>query len=188
MTPSRWCFQVALCALLVALCAGSAFADQFDDLALEESAPDLALRDLGDRRYTLSDELGETVVIQFGSSTTLPYLGQIKPMNELISKYRGERVTFLTVYTAEQTGDWQADEYFAKFQRADGLRFQFGTQGGERMGSRILVDDMDETAHKAYGSVPTGVFIVDEEGRLAFKARMATAADIEKALTKVLGE
>lgn len=188
MTPSGLRFQVALCALLVTLCSGSAFADQFDDLALEESAPDLALRDLGDRRYTLSDERGQTVVIQFGSSTTLPYLEQIKPMNELIRKYRGERVTFLTVYTAEQTGDWQADEYFAKYQRADGLRFQVGTQSGERMGSRILVDDMDETVHKAYGAVSTGVFIVDEDGRLAFKARMATAADIEKALAKVLGE
>ena len=109
-------------------------------------------------------------------------------MNGLIRKYRRKPVTFLTVYTAEQAGGWQADEYFAKYQRADGLRYQYGTQSGERMGSKILVDDMDETVHKAYGSVPTGVFIVDQDGKLAFKARMATAAEIEKALTKVLGE
>ena len=188
MRQSRLRFKVALCALLVTLCSGLAFADQLDDLVIGETAPEVRLRGLGDRRYTLSDEGGQTVVIQFGSSTTLPYLEQIRPMNELIGEYRGERVTFLTVYTVEQAGDWQADEYFAKYQRADGLRFQYGTQSGQRMGSRILVDDMDETVHKAYGSVPTGVFIVDEDGALAFKARMATAADIEKALTKVLGE
>ena len=184
----RVAFQVTLCALLVTLCSGLAFADEFDDLELGEAAPEVRLRDLGDRRYTLSDEEGQTVVIQFGSSTTLPYLEQIKAVNELIGEYRREPVTFLTVYTVEQAGDWQADEYFAKYQRADGLRFQFGTQSGERMGSRILVDDMDETVHKAYGSVPTGVFIVNEDGELAFKARMATAAEIEEALEEVLGE
>lgn len=180
--------QVALCALLVTLGSALAFADQFDDLALGTNAPEISLRDLSDARYTLSDERGRVVVIQFGSSTTRPYLEQIKPTNELIRKYRRKPVTFLTVYTAEQAGDWQAGEYFAKYQRADGLRYQFGTQSGERMGSRILVDDLDQTVHKAYGSVSTGVFIVGQDGKLAFKARMATAAEIDKAVTKILGE
>lgn len=180
--------QAVLCALLVAFFSGLAFADGFDDLAIGETAPDFTLRDLGDRRYTLSAQRGETVVLQFGSSTTRRYLDQIKPVNELIKKYGRQRVAFVTVYTIEQAGHWQAGDYFSKYQRADGLRFQFGTQSGQRMSSRILVDGMDEAVYKAYGSVPAGVFIVGGDGKLAFKAREATVADIEKTLTKVLGE
>lgn len=171
--------------LLVAVQSTTIFSAEFGDLKVGQKAPDFSLRDLSDKIVNLSDLKGQIVVIQFGSSTTLPFLEQIKPMNKLIDDYKGKRIAFLTIYTAEQQFNWQAPDYFAKSQRADGVRFQFGAQTGRRMASRILVDDMDQTIYKVYGSVPAGVFIVDEGGNLAFKAKMVDASEVEQALKKI---
>ena len=50
----------------------------------------------------------------------------------------------------------------------------------------ILVDDLDGVAYKAYGSVPAGVFIVDEDGNLAFKDRVVEASDVDEALQDLM--
>jgi peroxiredoxin len=81
---------------------------------------------------------------------------------------------------------WQADDYFSKHERAKGLRFQVSAQSGQRMTAKILVDDMEETVYKTYGSVPAGVFIVDQDGNLAFKAKVVNTADVEKVLEELL--
>ena len=175
-----------LCLLLVAFASTPAFSDVFDDLEIGETALDFTLRDLAEKEYTLSDSEGDIVVIQFGSSTTVPFIKQIKPMNDLVKKYRRKGVTFLTVYTVEQMFDWQAADYFEKYERAKGLRFQFGVQSGQRMSPKILVDDTDETVYKVYGSIPSGVFIVDKDGNLAYKAKVVKASEVEKTLEKLM--
>ena len=153
--PPAW----GLCLLLIAFASTPAFSDVFDDLEVGEAAQDFTLRDLAEAEYTLSDSEGDIVVIQFGSSTSVPFLEQIKPINGLVRNYRREGVTFITVYTAEQMFEWQAADYFQKYERAKGLRFQFGVQSGQRMTPKILVDDTDDSVYKMYGSVPSGVFI-----------------------------
>ena len=174
-----------LCALLMGFSSTSAFPKEFESLEIGAVPPDFTLKDLGDKQQTLSDLKGKIVVLQFGSSTTLPFLEQIKPLLSLVKKYR-RKVTFLTVYTAEQDFGWQAYDYFSKWERAKGLRFQVGVQSGQRMTAKLLVDDMEETAYEAYGSVPAGVFIVDADGSLAFKARVLNVSEVEKALEKMM--
>ncbi len=174
-----------VCALLVLFTSTSAFSKEFDSLEIGVEPPDFTLRDLSAKAYTLSDLKGEIVVLQFGSSTTMPYIEQLKPLLGLVKKYR-RMVTFLTVYTVEQDFGWQADDYFSKYERAKGLRFQVGVQSGQRMTAKILVDDIEETVYKAYGSVPAGVFIVDKDGDLAYKARVVRTEDVEKALEDLM--
>ncbi len=184
MRGHRLLFSWVLCVLLVAF-SSLAFSKEFDSLEIGTAPPDFTLKDLAEKEYTLSDLQGEIVVLQFGSSTTLPYVEQMKPLLGLVKKYR-RKVTFLTVYTVEQDFGWQADNYFSKYERAKGLRFQVGVQSGQRMTMKVLVDDMDETVYKVYGSVPAGVFILDKNGALAFKARKFNVADLEKALEKMM--
>ena len=180
--PTTWGF----CLLLIAFASTPAFSDVFDDLEIGETALDFTLRDLAEKEYTLSDSEGDIVVIQFGSSTTVPFIKQIKPMNGLVRNYRRQGVVFITVYTAEQMFDWQAADYFQKYERAKGLRFQFGVQSGQRMTPKILVDDTDDSVYKMYGSVPSSVFIVDKDGDLAYKAKVVKASDVEEAIDDLL--
>jgi len=174
-----------LCALLMVFSSVLAFSKEFDGLEIGAAPPDFTLKDLGDKQHTLSDLKGEIVVLQFGSSTTLAFIEQIQPLLGLVKKYR-RKVTFLTVYTAEQNFGWQADDYFSKWERAKGLRFQVGVQSGQRMTAKVLVDDVEETVYNAYGSVPAGVFIVDTDGSLAFKARVLDVSEVETALEKMM--
>ena len=174
-----------LCALLV-LFSTSAFSKEFESLQIGATAPGFTLKDLAEKEYSLSNLKGEIVVLQFGSSTTMPYIDQIKPIIGLTKKYRRKGVTFLTVYTVEQDFGWQAEDYFSKYERAKGLRFQVSAQSGQRMTAKILVDDMEETVYKTYGSVPAGVFIVDQDGNLAFKAKVVNTVDVEKVLEELL--
>ena len=174
-----------LCALLMVFSSVLAFSKVFDSLEIGAAPPDFTLKDLGDKQHTLSDLKGEIVVLQFGSSTTLAFIEQIQPLLGLVKKYR-RKVTFLTVYTAEQNFGWQADDYFSKWERAKGLRFQVGVQSGQRMTAKVLVDDVEETVYNAYGSVPAGVFIVDTDGSLAFKARVLDVSEVETALEKMM--
>jgi peroxiredoxin len=178
--------KLALTVLVVVFSSTLAYSDQFEDLEVGAVPPDFTLKDLADREYALSENQGEVVVIQFGSSTTLPYIEQMKPINGLIKKYRREPVTFLIVYTREQQFDWQAEDYFAKHERAKGLRYQFGIQSGQRMIGKVLVDDMEESVYKAYGAVPAGVFIVDTDGNLAYKSKVVKAGEVETILEKLM--
>ncbi len=175
-----------LCGLLVLFSSTSAFPKEFESLQIKAAAPGFTLKDLAEKEHSLSDFKGEIVVLQFGSSTTMPYIEQIKPIIGLTKKYRRKGVTFLIVYTVEQDFGWQAEDYFSKHERAKGLRFQVGAQSGQRMTAKVLVDDMEQTVYKTYGSVPAGVFIVDKDGNLAFKARVVNAADVERVLETLM--
>jgi len=172
--------------LLVLFSSTPAFSKEFESLQIGATAPGFTLKDLAEKEYSLSALKGEIVVLQFGSSTTMPFIEQIKPIIGLTKKYRRKGVTFLTVYTVEQDFSWQANDYFSKHERAKGLRFQVAAQSGQRMTAKILVDDLEETVYKTYGSVPAGVFIVDQDGNLAFKAKVVNATDVEKVLEELL--
>ena len=180
--PSGW----VLCALLVVFSSPLAFSKEFESLQIGAAAPGFTLKDLAEKEYSLGDLKGEIVVLQFGSSTTMPYIEQIKPIIGLTKKYRRKGVTFLIVYTVEQDFGWQAQDYFSKHERAKALRFQVAAQSGQRITAKVLVDDLEETVYKSYGSVPAGVFIVDKDGNLAFKAKVVNAADVEGVLETLM--
>jgi peroxiredoxin len=184
MKEFKLLLSLVLCLLFLVFSSSIAFSAEFDELEVGDTAPDFTLKDLAEKEHTLSALDGKVAVIQFGSSTTIPYLEEVMPMNKVIKTYR-KKVVFYTVYTKEQKYDWQASDYFEKYERAKGLRFQYGVQSGKRMSSKILVDDVDEAVFTAYGSVPAGIFIVDADGNLAYKAKMVKANNVEKALKKL---
>lgn len=60
-----------------------------------------------------------------------------------------------------------------KLAAARRLRDEFG------ISRPILVDDLDGTAHRAYGSMPNMTWVVGRGGRLIFKAEWTSAANVE---------
>jgi peroxiredoxin len=185
MKGFRLTLALVICLPLMVFLSTSAFSASFDDLEVGAQAPDFTLKDLAEKEITLSEQKGTVGVIQFGSSTTEPFLQQLKAMNKVMKKYR-KKAFYYTVYTAEQNYGWQAKDYFAKYERAKGLRFQYGVQSGSRMVGKILVDDVDEAVYKAYGSVPAGVFIVDGEGNVVYKAKVVDPSAVKKAMSKLV--
>jgi len=185
MKGFRLTLALVICLPLMVFLSTSAFSASFDDLEVGAQAPDFTLKDLAEKEITLSEQKGTVGVIQFGSSTTEPFLQQLKAMNKVMKKYR-KKAFYYTIYTAEQNYDWQAKDYFEKYERAKGLRFQYGVQSGSRMVGKILVDEVDESVYKAYGSVSAGVFIVDGEGNIVYKAKVVDPSAVKKAMSKLV--
>lgn len=50
----------------------------------------------------------------------------------------------------------------------------------------ILVDDLAGSAHRRYGSMPNMTWVIDQGGRVAFKANWTSAANVEAFLARFL--
>ena len=55
-----------------------------------------------------------------------------------------------------------------------------------RVGRQILLDDLDGTAHKAYGMLPNMSWIIGRGGLILYKAAWTDAGDLEDALDRAL--
>ena len=180
---------LALALVLLFFSWAGASQTKFNEIKLGAEAQDFTLTDWtqNEREYTLSGFKGEKIVVlQFGSSTSWPYVAQITPMENLAKKYRRKGVQFFIVYTREATGDWQAKNYFEKIQRAKGLRFAFGVTTHGRMNKvKVLIDKMDDSVFKAYGMEHNAVFVIDKDGNIVYKARNPEPSKIESALKKL---
>jgi len=54
------------------------------------------------------------------------------------------------------------------------------------IGRDILVDDLDGTVHRAYGLMPNMTWVIDQGGRVAYKANWTSAANVEAFLGRFL--
>ena len=85
-------------------------------------------------------------------------------------------VDWVFVYTREaHPGEWVRahDSFETKLANAQRLRDEVGIR------REILVDDLDGTAHRAYGLLPNMTWVVAPGGRLVYKAEWTSAAGVE---------
>lgn len=178
---------MVLAAAAVLLLLGTALPSGAADLQVGAAAPDFVLKDwsTAQAEHSLSGLKGKVVVLQFGSSTAWEYVKGIDAMENLSKKYKGKEVQVFTVYTREAGGEWQATSDFDRSERAKGLRFAYGLQTHKRMLVPVLLDDLNDSTFKAYGQAPTALFVIDKEGKIAYKSEKPNPAEVEKVLQKL---
>ncbi len=111
-------------------------------------------------------------------------------VEDLQEKYRDRDVVFFVVYSKEphagETRHFRKYEqhktYEHKKKYAEELVAEFG------MKVPVLIDDLDESVVRAFGRMPNMTFIVDKEGRIAYKADWMEAARVEEMLDALLAE
>jgi hypothetical protein len=52
--------------------------------------------------------------------------------------------------------------------------------------TRVVVDDLDGTMHRAYGMLPNMIYILDREGRVVYKAMWTDHDDLAAALANLV--
>jgi thiol-disulfide isomerase/thioredoxin len=142
-------------------------------------APDFDLATVdGQSRVRLSSLRGKPVVLFFGSYTCPPFRRIMPDMNGLYAPYK-DRAHFYFIYIEEaHTSDaWQM-----KSNERDGVvypqartlqeRVKVGSTcaGALKIPFPMLVDEMDDRTEHAYRAWPTRVYVVDKDGRIAFKS------------------
>ena len=142
-----------------------------------EQMRDFALQSLDGKEVKLSDYSGKWVVIETASLTCPMFVKNINPIKTLIPKYPD--VEFLVVYVREahpgsRTGPHESMD--KKIALAERTMKEYGDI------RPVLVDNLAGDMHRAYGSFPNMVYIVNPEGQVVYRCDWSYAHLIERVL------
>ena len=182
----------------------SFFRNEFGGLwpgpALNQIAPDFTLKTSGgEREVTLSKIVGaKPVVLVFGNYTCRPFRGHGGNLEKLYARYK-DRATFLAVYVREAhpTDGWRME-----INDVLGVSIRQPTTYAERVGVAqvcaknlglsfpVLVDTLDDAVNNQYCGVPSRLYLIDSERRVAYKSGRGPfgfkPAELEQSLVMLL--
>jgi peroxiredoxin len=165
-----------------------------------DPAPDFDLAAIdGSSRVKLSSLRGKPVVLFFGSYTCPPFRKRMPDMNKLYEPYK-DRAHFYFIYVEEAhaTDGWQTDSNLkagilvANAQSAsDRVKAGTACSSGLKIPFPMLADDMDNRVGRTYKAWPIRVYVVDKDGKIAFKSATGpfgfVVDEIKPALERTLG-
>ena len=111
-------------------------------------------------------------------------------VESLQEKYQGEDVVFFVVYSKEphagETRHFKKYAQHATYEHKKKYAAELVAEFGMKV--PVLIDDLDEGIVHAFGRMPNMTFIVDKEGKIAYKSDWMEAARIEELLDALLAE
>lgn len=168
-----------------------------------ESAPNFRLKTLDGRRAELAQYLGKQPVVLEMGSYTCPIFRQKHPaLEDLYVKYRNQ-ATFLVIYTTEAHPQGDSSPYSGREwvtsdnQRRGILYRQPMTESDRRnladkarrdlgINVPIAIDDMQNSAWKAYGSAPNAVYLIGADGQIKLRQGWFEPNELESAMVREL--
>jgi len=146
-----------------------------------DKAPDFTVSTSAGEPRRLLDFKGDFLVLEMGSITCPLFQSRRKIMSTL--DVESERVDSVVLYVREAHPGAQIPSHKdVGAKRACATRLQ-QVDGETRT---VLVDDMDGTAHKAYGEMPNAVFIINRNGCIVFRAEWNNSSATRKALEALI--
>ena len=104
-------------------------------------------------------------------------------MDDLAARYADRAVSSVFIYTREAHPGENARHHLSMADKRDRAR-KF--QADYNVRRTILLDDLDGTAHTAYGMLPNMTWIMGRGGLILYKAAWTEVADVEDALRAAL--
>jgi hypothetical protein len=109
-------------------------------------------------------------------------VGEVSPLNDLYAEYRDKGFEFLTVYVREPH---PGEHYGPHRSFAQKLQYARDCASQDDVRTRLVVDDLDGTMHRAYGMLPNMVYVLDREGRVVYKAMWTDHAELGAVLANL---
>ncbi len=156
----------------------AAFAGLSDETRLGMSAPDFDLQTTEGDNYRLSDSAGKIRVFMLAAITCQPALYQVMKWSELKKKYASDDVEFTIIYSVERhagEADYREFSWPSNFDE----KMAYAKMLGDYTDMTIAVDNFDAKVLRTYGNVPNPAYVVDEKGRIVFRAAWADSKKIE---------
>jgi thiol-disulfide isomerase/thioredoxin len=167
---------------------------------LDDPAPDFTLRSRDGREVIrLSDHLGKRpIVLTFGNYTCGPFRATYPRVDELARRYKDDAL-FLAIYVREAhpTDGWrmgsndaagvivaQPRDYAERVAVANICNTKL------KMSIPLLVDEIDDRVGHAYSGMPGRLYLIDCEGKIAYKSGRGPfgfkPGELEQALVMLL--
>lgn len=175
--------RIALAMLALVLLFGEASFGQLSDSKISPEmqtlvavpdrpkAPDFTLTDTEGNTHTLSDYLGEVVIVNFWAAWCEPCEKEMPSMQRAWEKIRDQNGAMLAV-----NGWEESEEKVDKFLERIPVKVEFPI---------LLGGDKDMLSEWSVKGLPT-TFIIDPEGRVAYRVAGEIEWDEEKTLEKIL--
>ena len=147
---------------------------------IDEVAPDFELRPLGGGEpIRLSDRIGrKPMVLVFGNFTCGPFRSTY-PAVEAVRERQKDNADFLMVYVREAhpTDGWaMKSNDKVGVSVAQPTTFEERQTVAEQCAAKLnpsmplLIDDIDDTVGNAYSGMPARLYVIDTNGRVAYKS------------------
>jgi hypothetical protein len=94
-------------------------------------------------------------------------VGEVSPLNELYKRYGDQNFEFFTLYVREPH---PGENYGRHLTWEQKLAYARDCREQDGIANPMLVDDLDGSVHRLYGSLPNMIYIVDKNGCIAYKA------------------
>ncbi|MFZ0390104.1 MAG: TlpA disulfide reductase family protein [Calditrichia bacterium] len=158
--------------LLILFAATLLFAQEKSTEATE--APDFVLKDVNNKNFQLSDNLGKgPVVINFWATWCIPCIEEMKKMKNLYEEYSEKGVQFLAI----SVDDPKTAGRVKSFARSH--RYPF----------TILLDTNNEVLRLYQGNVPPHTVLIDKKGNVVYSHvgyRLGDEKKLEEEIKKLL--
>lgn len=105
-------------------------------------------------------------------------MGEVSPLNELYRHYR-DYFEFYTIYVREPH---PGEHYGPHKSWEQKLNFASDCCRQDGVQNPMLVDDLEGTVHRLYGSMPNMIYIVDKNGKIAYKSMWTDHQEIASVL------
>lgn len=145
---------------------------------VEEVAPDFTLKSLDGQEVTLSKVVGpKPVVLIFGNFTCGPFRSQAGNIEKLFERYQ-DRANFYLVYVREAhpSDGWSMQSNqrvgidLTQPKDTDSRRTIAATcRDRLKLDIPFLVDSVDDTVGANYSGMPNRLYLIDQQGKIAFK-------------------
>ena len=147
---------------------------------LGELAPNFELPDLEGRHHRLADWRGQPTVIEFGSYTCPMFRARIPAMAQVCAAH--PEAAFVVIYTREAH---PGERVPAHATVADKNRCAHRLVEDTKIGRPVLVDDLDGTVHRGYGTGLDAVFVLDAGGTVVLRRAWNDPAHVEDVLARL---
>ena len=150
---------------------------QFSGPKVGEPAPDFELTGLDGKPIKISSFRGRWLVIETASTSCMMYARNVARIGKLREKY--EDVEWLLAYVREAHpgGNRPAHQDMTqKIALAKSLKGDFGEM------RTVAVDTLNGDMHRAYGSLPNMVYVLNPEGEVVYRCDWLSVPELESVL------
>lgn len=145
-----------------------------------EKAPDFTLATVGGETQNLLDFSGDFLVLEMGS-ITCPLFQSRRPLMETLARF--EQASLAVLYVREAHPGAEIQSHSSK---ADKKSYAARLKAEDGVTRTIFVDDLEGSAHAAYGSMPNAVFIINKHGCVVYRSDWNNPSATQKALSALI--
>lgn len=153
-----------------------------DGPEIGETAPDFLLTTTDGKERNLLDFDGDFLVLELGSITCPLFQSRRTGMETLANGFKN--IDSVVLYVREAHPGALVPTH-QTFEDKAACATRLKEEDGETR--TVLIDSIDGDAHKAYGSMPNAVYIIDRQGRVRFRSPWNNPTATRKALAALTG-